>query len=750
MIKNLSKLAIENGGKISKLLIPSENTGTTGLCNPSILIVDSKYYVNIRNVQYTLYHSEGDQKYQNHWGCLAYLNPENDITLRTTNFLCEVDPITLEVINFKKVNTQQFDKSPLWTFIGLEDARLTHWHGAFQLNGVRRDTTTNGEGRLEISQLDKDYNEVRRSRIEPPNGYTYCEKNYMPILDKPYHYVKWTDPTEVIIADLPNEISITKILQNQDIQFKRDIRGGSQIVSYKNFYVAITHEVDLWNNENGHKDAEYYHRFIVWDKDWNIVHYTDEFKFFDAKIEFCCGLAYEKNNFIMTFGFQDSTSFILKMTAEFFEELTEIKKSNKNKSLPTPAPDSLTKFTYNPNSGFENFVLANEYFDQKHYSSALSFYLRCAEFSNNPDMIYDSLLMIYKCLANQGNRRSSEKSALNNAISFDPNRPEAYLFMSYWYESNKEYHDAYSMISIGCGKLVNNYSESNPRIGYIGGYTLVFQKAVLSWWIGRNKESREMFQAIKLRYYDEMNQFYRDLLQKNITQLGGSGDPFLPYTFDKLYQYRFLFSGIEKIQKNYSQTYQDMFVLSVLKGKQNGVYLEIGSADPFYGSNTMLLEELGWHGHSIEILPDMVEKFNKNRENKCHLLDATKVDYLQFITENFGKPTSFSAIDYLQIDCEPPAVTFEILKMIPFDNYNFKVITFEHDHYADVSGEIREKSREYLRQKGYKLLVSNVSPNEFCPYEDWWVNKDFVDDDIISLMESTDDSVKQIDKYFLK
>ena len=34
---------------------------------------------------------------------------------------------------------------------------------------------------------------------------------------------------------------------------------------------------------------------------------------------------------------------------------------------------------------------------------------------------------------------------------------------------------------------------------------------------------------------------------------------------------------------------QDMFVLTVLNGKTNGTYLEIGSGDPFIGSNTALL-----------------------------------------------------------------------------------------------------------------------------------------------------------------
>ena len=40
------------------------------------------------------------------------------------------------------------------------------------------------------------------------------------------------------------------------------------------------------------------------------------------------------------------------------------------------------------------------------------------------------------------------------------------------------------------------------------------------------------------------------------------------------------FSGYTKVFQNYSQAYQDLFVLSMLNGKKNGKYVEIGSNDP--------------------------------------------------------------------------------------------------------------------------------------------------------------------------
>ena len=43
--------------------------------------------------------------------------------------------------------------------------------------------------------------------------------------------------------------------------------------------------------------------------------------------------------------------------------------------------------------------------------------------------------------------------------------------------------------------------------------------------------------------------------------------------FDRL---RHKFIGAEDIENNFSQAFQDLFVLSILDGKKNGTYVEIG------------------------------------------------------------------------------------------------------------------------------------------------------------------------------
>jgi hypothetical protein len=328
MIDNLVKNCLENGGDIIPLIIPSELTNGTGITNPSILLDQGKILLNIRHVGYSLYLCENKQKFQTKWGAdyspFCYLHPEDDCTLRTVNYLCELDSNTYDIKNYQRVDTSKLDKKPVWEFIGLEDARLVRWDNRLFMCGVRRDTKTNGEGRMELSEI-VDGVEINRFRIEPPNNpNSYCEKNWMPILDKPFHFIKWSNPTEVVEVDLDNLKSKTVYMSPNFKQLKRDIRGGSQLIKIDNYYVAVTHEVDLWNTKHGKKDGRYYHRFVIWNENFEIIKVSDEFNFMTAGVEFCCGITQHDDNILITFGYQDNASFLLKLPLKYIKKLLQI------------------------------------------------------------------------------------------------------------------------------------------------------------------------------------------------------------------------------------------------------------------------------------------------------------------------------------------------------------------------------------------------------------------------------------------
>jgi hypothetical protein len=322
---NFVKEVLSNGGILKPLIIPSIETNGTGLFNPSIFNDNGKLVVNVRHCQYTIYHSEKN-KFEHEWGPLVYLHPENDITLTTTNWYCELDN-DLNMILSKKVDTSLLDVAPLWEFVGLEDVRIVKWDSKLYFTGVRRDTTTNGVGRMELSEIDIDNNqprEISRKRIPAPlPDNSYCEKNWMPILDMPYHYVKWSNPTEIVKFNSQKN-STEVVFSGEYVQKSYDYRGGSQVIPWKDYYICISHSVNLYHNELGRKNADYFHSFIVWDKNWKVIKYTDLFKLIGAKIEFSSGMCVHDNDIIITFGFQDNAAYVLKVPNAYLESFLNV------------------------------------------------------------------------------------------------------------------------------------------------------------------------------------------------------------------------------------------------------------------------------------------------------------------------------------------------------------------------------------------------------------------------------------------
>ena len=322
MINNLVKNIIKRGGKIHPLYVPYELSRGTGQTNPSIFIDEGKILINLRGVQYILLHSENEQQFPSRFGILNYSHPENDLHLRTTNFFMEMNEDLISK-TIHKVDTSFLDIPPVWEFIGLEDARLVKWKDKYWLCGVRRDVKPDGEGRIELSQLDitkEGVMEIARYRIEPPVP-SYCEKNWMPILDKPFHFVKWCNPTEVVKVNLDTLTSETVYLSKDVIPNMADFRGGSSVIHYGKNYYAVIHEVSLFHNEIGQKDAFYYHRILVWDEEWNIVKITDKFNFMESRVEFCCGMGIIDDRVLITFGVQDNASYILEIPLNIWEEV---------------------------------------------------------------------------------------------------------------------------------------------------------------------------------------------------------------------------------------------------------------------------------------------------------------------------------------------------------------------------------------------------------------------------------------------
>lgn len=182
--------------------------------------------------------------------------------------------------------------------------------------------------------------------------------------------------------------------------------------------------------------------------------------------------------------------------------------------------DLLISFIHNPNNSENNFLLALYYHNIGQTASALSYYLRTAERTDDKLFQYECLIKASMCFDEQGCRNFTVKGLLQHAVSILPKRPEAYYLLSRFYEKEndiKSWKDAYMIASIGEQVSDFNCKSLRTEINYPGKYGILFQKAVASWWCGLCDESRDIFNDLLNNY--KLDENHRQAILDNMKRL---------------------------------------------------------------------------------------------------------------------------------------------------------------------------------------------------------------------------------------
>jgi FkbM family methyltransferase len=203
-------------------------------------------------------------------------------------------------------------------------------------------------------------------------------------------------------------------------------------------------------------------------------------------------------------------------------------------------------------------------------------------------------------------------------------------------------------------------------------------------------------------------------------------------------------------RRSMSQLGQDLWVLEKSAYKRGGFFVEFGATDGVLLSNTYLLEkEFAWTGLCAEPNPKMFEQLRRNR--KCVVSDACiaaasgkEVDFVfagafggmaehcsadlhrerraaYAAAGHVGRLSTVSLddflrghrapydIDYLSIDTEGSEL--EILAAFPFDRWNIRLITIEHNNTPQ-----KQSIFDLLHSHGYQRIERE--------WEDWYSRTD--------------------------
>jgi hypothetical protein len=180
----------------------------------------------------------------------------------------------------------------------------------------------------------------------------------------------------------------------------------------------------------------------------------------------------------------------------------------------------LSKAPFDPEA---NFKVAVEYERLTQTASAVAFYHRTAEhgYETHPDLVYASLLRVSHCFQDQSDRVATVSNCLLQAIAYLPERPEAYLLMSQFAERKGDWQECYTWAEIGLNRAhAKMHSPLPVDTGYFGPYCFEFQKAVSGWWLGRNKESIELFNELKELNYIAPE--YKAAIESNLNHINGT------------------------------------------------------------------------------------------------------------------------------------------------------------------------------------------------------------------------------------
>ena len=177
----------------------------------------------------------------------------------------------------------------------------------------------------------------------------------------------------------------------------------------------------------------------------------------------------------------------------------------------------IVEFSSDPFNSQKNFEIATEYERLNQMASAISFYLRAAEYSQKTEdpIVYASLLRLSLCFESQKDRVHTVSNATLQAIAYDPSRPEGYFLMARFHERMGNWQECYTWAELG---LTKKDKKALPvSVDYYGKYCLEFEKAVAAWWVGRQDESKQMFMNLLVK---ETRPEYREAIKMNLGRMG--------------------------------------------------------------------------------------------------------------------------------------------------------------------------------------------------------------------------------------
>ena len=402
----------------------------------------------------------------------------------------------------------------------------------------------------------------------------------------------------------------------------------------------------------------------------------------------------------------------------------------------------LHDYVYDSENPLKNLDLAMWYHRRNHSASAITFYLRCAERTDDDTLAYACLIQCFRLFNDQGDRQITALNCINRAIALLPTRPEAYYFLSRHYEEKQHWQTAYINATIGLEIANHDLPDLTMTIGYPGKYGLLFQKSVAAWWWGRRDESRDITKELYHNYYDLMDGNHKTALMNNIKNLNVNLD-----SFDWG-----LTAENEWFRDTVEKEIYDMNVYEKFREiKEGDVVLDIGaSVGPFAYSirdknpskivcvephkklfptlekNTSDIPSVICVNKAIGQIDGVEQQFGLFNEK---FVDTEEIKNLQDVEtiswKTLLKDNQIDFVDFMKIDCEGGEYSIFTEDNVDWIEENVRYITGEwHLHNEDFKNKFRSFRDTYLtRLKDFKIYSFDEVDITETVWEEWFIER---------------------------
>ena len=361
-----AKEALKYGGRLN--LVNNGVFKKYGVGNTTLESFNGKIYVSYRVGCYTFLSIRNKITYNAKTLWMPNLGEFPECTFGCTNVVGVLNKETLEVENqieyFSDINRGKN------VYTGYEDIRLINWNNKLYAIASKPYAFENNKIPICIVELN--------NSLGIEKEMCYCindiEKNWMPVEHQPMTFLySSVNPTNVTVCDWNGNVYLKKKKETNESVF---YKGSSQVREYKDHYVVLTHVSNntICDDMNLYR---YYHVFLIYDKEWNLVGKSNLFTFMGYSIEFSNGFLIEDDDVYITFSIYDNISFVIKTNTVFLDYIIGF---GKKPNVLKEKKDIGINF---PKNDKERFLLCKIIEKRENYNGAFALFTSIAAFTKD-------------------------------------------------------------------------------------------------------------------------------------------------------------------------------------------------------------------------------------------------------------------------------------------------------------------------------------------------------------------------------